>query len=70
MTETFPWMLALSPADQESCTQDLACAARAGQPHLMIAELTSWKETASAVAARLGSVDLEWLEDDVAVERP
>ncbi|RJQ85777.1 prevent-host-death protein [Amycolatopsis panacis] len=76
MSKAFPWMLALSPADRESCAQDLVDAARASfstdQPHLAIAELTSWKETATAVAAGLGGADVEWLEDDAAetVERP
>lgn len=77
MAKSFPWMLALSPADRETCAQDLVDAARAsfstGQPHLAIAELTSWKETAAAVAAGLGNADLEWLDGDdaaEAVERP
>jgi hypothetical protein len=74
MTKAFPWMLALSTADRETCAQDLIDAARASfstnQPHLAIAELTSWKETATAVAAGLGSADLEWLDEDEAVERP
>ncbi len=77
MSKAFPWMLALTPADREACAKDLVDAARASfstdQPHLAIMELTSWKETATAVAAGLGAADLEWLEeDDVAelVERP
>ncbi|MCE5292048.1 MAG: prevent-host-death protein [Nocardiaceae bacterium] len=76
MSKAFPWMLALSPTDRESCAQDLVDAARASfstdQAHLAIAELTSWKETAVAVAAGLGSADVEWLDDDAgeAVERP
>lgn len=78
MAKSFPWMLALSPTDQESCAQNLVDAARASfstdQPHLALAELTSWKETATAVAAGLGHTsDLEWLEDEAAdnlVERP
>lgn len=67
MATVFPWMLALSPADRETCAQELVDAARASlstdQPHPVIAELTSWKETATAVAAGLGSTDLEWLDD-------
>ena len=67
MAKVFPWMLALSPADRETCAQELVDAARASfstdQPHLAIAELTSWKETATAVAAGLGSADVEWLDD-------
>ncbi|MEC4020014.1 prevent-host-death protein [Streptomyces sp. H27-D2] len=76
MSKALPWMLALSPADRESCAQDLVEAARASfstdQPHLATAELTSWKETATAVAAGLssGSAGLEWLDDDETVERP
>lgn len=75
MSQSFPWMLALSPADRESCAQELVDAARASfstnQPQLAIAELTSWKETATAVAAGLGSADLEWLDDvEIVVERP
>ncbi|MFE4612684.1 prevent-host-death protein [Streptomyces niveus] len=76
MSKAFPWMLALSPADREFCAQDLVDAALASfstdQPHLAIAELTSWKETATAVAAGLsgGSGSLEWLDDDETVERP
>lgn len=54
--------------------QDLVDAARASfstnQPHLAVAELASWKETAAALAAGLGHVDLEWLDRAEAVERP
>lgn len=74
MSKVFPWMLALSPADRESCARDLVDAARASfstdQPHLAISELTSWKETATAVAAGLGGTDLVWFDDDEPVERP
>lgn len=55
-------MLGLSPADRESCAEELVDAARSSfttnQPHLSIAALTSWKETASALAAGLGGADL------------
>lgn len=74
MTKAFPWMLALSPKDRATCAQDLVDAARASfstnQPHLAIAELRSWKETAAAIAAGLGSTDLEWLDEDETVGRP
>lgn len=74
MSKTFPWMLALSPTDRESCARELIDAARASfstdQPHLALAELTSWKETATAIAAGLGTADLEWLDEDETVERP
>lgn len=77
MSRSFPWMLALSPTDRDTCAQELVDAARASfstdQPHLAIAELTSWKETATALAAGLGHADLEWLDEDddsLVAERP
>jgi hypothetical protein len=58
MSRAFPWMLALSPADRETCARDLLDAARASfstdQSHLVTVELAAWKETATAVAAGLG----------------
>lgn len=77
MSMAFPWMLALSPLDRATCAQDLVDAARASfstdQPHRVLSELTSWRETATAIAAGLGRADLEWLDDgdeDTVVERP
>ncbi|NQX28583.1 prevent-host-death protein [Microbacteriaceae bacterium VKM Ac-2854] len=75
MADRFPWMLALSAADRDACAHDLVDAARAsfstGQPHLAIAELTSWRETATAVAAGLGGAQpLEWLDEAEPIERP
>lgn len=74
MAKAFPWMLALSEADRESCAQDLVDAARASfatdQAHLAIAELTSWKETATAIAAGLGRAEVEWLDDEPLAKRP
>jgi PHD/YefM family antitoxin component YafN of YafNO toxin-antitoxin module len=74
MSRAFPWMLALSPEDRAICAQNLVDAARASfstdQPHLVLAELTSWKETATAIAAGLGQGEQEWLDDDVVVKRP
>jgi dsDNA-binding SOS-regulon protein len=77
MAEQFQWMLALSPQDQAKCARDLVNDARAsfatGQAHLAIAELTSWRETATAIAAGLfshPSPPTEWLDDAELVERP
>lgn len=74
MAKRYPWMLALSEADRVTCAQDLVDAARAsfstGQPHLAIAELTSWRETATAIAAGLGGASVDWFEDAELVERP
>lgn len=74
MIDRFPWMLALSTADQQTCAKDILTAARASfatnQPHLAIAELTAWRETATAMAAGLGQEPVEWLDDSLVVERP
>lgn len=74
MADRFQWMLALSLGDQAQCAQDLVNAARAsfatGQSHLAIAELTSWRETATAIAAGLVVHPVEWLEGPERVERP
>src|SRR5690606_26154832 len=71
MASRYPWMYALSATDREQCSRDLIDAARASfathQPHLAIAKLTSWRETATAIAAGLGSQPIDWLDesDDV-----
>lgn len=74
MIDRFPWMLALSTADQQTCANDILTAARASfatnQPHLAIAELTAWRETATAVAAGLGREPVEWLDETLVVELP
>jgi PHD/YefM family antitoxin component YafN of YafNO toxin-antitoxin module len=74
MANTFPWMLALSENDRRQCARDLLDAARAslatGRAHLAVAELTSWQETATAIAAGLGRTPVEWLDGDEPVERP
>ena len=79
MASRYPWMYALSAQDREQCARDLIDAARASfstqQPHLAIAQLTSWRETATAIAAGLGTQPVEWLDEDydsadTVVERP
>lgn len=74
MADRFQWMLALSPKDQAQCAQDLVNAARAsfatGKLHLAIAELTSWRETATAIGAGLSGRPVEWLDAAELVERP
>ncbi len=74
MSDRFPWMLALTPDDQALCAKAVLAAARASfatnQPHLAVAELNAWRETATAVAAGLGREPVEWLDEPVAVERP
>ncbi|WP_368496978.1 prevent-host-death protein [Herbiconiux sp. A18JL235] len=74
MADAYPWMLALGRADRERCAQDLVDAARASfatsQEHLIAAELTSWRETASALAAGLRDSPVDWLDAVDAVQRP
>lgn len=74
MAERFPWMLALSSADRATCTADLLRASRASfatsQAHLAVAEITAWRETATAIAAGLGTAPVDWLDDQETVERP
>lgn len=74
MATAFPWILALSDSDREQCTHDLIDAARASfateQPHLALAKLTAWNETASAIAAGLTGSSAEWLDDAPRVKRP
>lgn len=74
MSKAFPWMLALTPEGRENCARELVDAGRAsfstGQPHLALAELTSWHETAKVMAAGLGDDSVEWLDEPVAVDRP
>ena len=73
MSSALPWMLALSPEDRITCANDLLEAARAsfstGQAHLAVAEMTSWRETATAVAAGLGTEPVEWLNTELSVEK-
>jgi hypothetical protein len=74
MANRFPWMLALKKESRKQCADDLVTAARAalatGQAHLAIAELTSWRETAVAIAAGWNNIEPEWLDEPIRVERP
>lgn len=74
MADHLPWMFALSDSDRKQCAKDLVDAARASfateQPHLAVAELNSWRETAEALAAGLHNDPVEWLDSDDAVTRP
>lgn len=74
MSEFFPWMFALSEEDKTQCSKDLVNSARASfateQPHLAIATLTSWRETAEALASGYQSAPTEWLDRDVLIGRP
>lgn len=74
MSQHLPWMCALSAEDRVQCAKDLVDAARASfatdQPHLAIAELTSWRETAEAIAAGFGASRADWLDSPERVEAP
>lgn len=67
MTATFSWMSALSKEDRKKCSADVVAAARASftdSPHLALAELTSWRETATAMAQGLHKVPTVFFEDE------
>lgn len=74
MCRVFPWMLALNPDDRTRCAHEMVDAARASfsthQPHLALAEMHAWRETATALAAGLGHTPVEWLDSPSSVERP
>jgi PHD/YefM family antitoxin component YafN of YafNO toxin-antitoxin module len=74
MAERFPWMYALDPVARAQCAQELVDAARASfatkQLHLVIQQLTAWRETATAIAAGLGSEPVDWVDLEFAVTRP
>lgn len=74
MSDRFPWMLALSPDSRDECARQILSAARASfatnEAYLAIAELTAWRETATALAAGLGHDVVEWLDDAELVARP
>ncbi|ADG73514.1 conserved hypothetical protein [Cellulomonas flavigena DSM 20109] len=74
MADRFPWMLALGAADRETCARELLDSARASsatrQPHLAVATLTAWRETASALAAGLEGGIVDWFDEPTAVGRP
>lgn len=74
MAEHFPWMFALSQESRVQCTKELVEAARASfateRPHLAVATLTSWRETAEAIASGYRNTPVEWLDSVVTAERP
>lgn len=74
MAIQFPWMLALSVEDQETCASELDDTARAlfatNQAYLAIAEVNAWHETATAIASDMGQTAVDWFESDIKVERP
>jgi len=74
LADRLPWMLALSPTSQTECAAELLAAARASfatsQAHLATAAMTSWRETAIALAAGLTPVTVGWLAEAETVERP
>ncbi len=65
------WTSTTVSGGRSACGRALVDAARAsfsiGQPYLVVAEFTSWRETAAAIAAGLGSEAVEWLDPDDAL---
>ena len=74
VSQLYPWMLALSQADQEQCAVDLLQATRTAlataQPGRVISELLSWRETARALNDGLQVSSDDWLESVTLVEQP
>lgn len=74
MATVFPWMLALNDSDRELCARELVEVSRAAfatnQPKALLIEVTSWFETATALAAGLHKAEVGWLDEPVAVEAP
>ena len=52
------------------CVREIIAAARMSADELVISELRSWSETASAIAAGLGDVRSGWLAVPKPVGRP
>lgn len=74
LSDQFPWMLALNDVDRATCADRIVAAARASistkQPRLAISELVAWRETATAMAAGLGSETVDWFGESEPAERP
>ena len=74
MSNVFPWMLALTPEAREECADSLIDSARASfstnQPTMLLIEVTSWFETATARAAGLHNIDVAWLDEPLSVDYP
>ncbi|MDY6051385.1 MAG: hypothetical protein SPI83_03120 [Rothia sp. (in: high G+C Gram-positive bacteria)] len=74
MVAVFPWMLALDAGDRELCAHELIDTARAAfatnQPKTLLVGVTSWFESATALAAGLDQVEAELLIEPVNVEIP
>ncbi|MEN9989869.1 MAG: hypothetical protein RL508_848 [Actinomycetota bacterium] len=74
MASMFPWMYALNLQEQEACSKELVDSARASfstqKPFLVLAALSAWEATATAIAGGYHNEQLDWLDEPLAVERP
>jgi hypothetical protein len=74
MASMFPWMYALNRQEQEACSKELVDSARASfstqQPFLVLAALSAWEATATAIAGGFQNEEIDWLDEPVVVERP
>lgn len=74
MATVFPWMLALNAEDRALCARELIDTARAAfatnQPKTLLVGVTSWFESATALAAGIDQVEAEWLTEPVPAEAP
>jgi len=73
VSQLYPWMSALSQADQEQCASDLLTATRAalatGQPERLVSQILSWRETARASSDGLHVTSDDWLESPESVDQ-
>lgn len=74
LSAAHPWILALRHEDQEQCARELLQATRTalatGQPHRVISEMLSWRETARAISDGLQASTHDWRESLELVDRP
>lgn len=69
ITQRYPWMLSLKPADRHACATEIMMASSAAAEEASLV-ITAWRETAEAIAAGLGQMPVEWLDAEVPVPRP
>lgn len=74
MANMFPWIFALDENEREACVKDIINSARAsfvtGQAHLVMVELSAWRESAENIAAGLHELPEDRLPERILVERP
>jgi hypothetical protein len=74
LAQPFPWIKLLSIEDQAACAKEIIDTARGAftvkQPLLILSTINGWQNTAAAVAAGWGTIEHEWLDQPIRVEKP